>query len=205
MKKLFYLFILFGNSAISQEVDLTPKPNQLFYLEIFAGASFCSITGFTFGAAANYQSNENIYTFRSVIVSEKKGSDFKKDISSTVAENYYKFRDILEFSLLYGKVYTFDHSSLSASLGISIYGFDEYLAQTGYGRIAAGSKVDINSKTEFGIPFEINFNFLSMKSISDHKGQKRNFFGEFGFKFYGNISKYNYMALGLTLGAGSYK
>jgi hypothetical protein len=59
MKSGFFLvFILFGNFAISQEVDLNPKSNQLVFLELFAGGSFLSITGFTFGGSANYQSKE---------------------------------------------------------------------------------------------------------------------------------------------------
>jgi len=171
------------------------KENPIVFGDFLVGYSNTGKTAITVGGNINYQSKNNLYTFRTSQTTSIDKIEWFFFIPISVVSN-----TTTEYAALYGKRYIEDGISYHFSGGIS-YNINEDI------------NGDIKTRETFaGFPLEIGISFFK-----PNKERFRVFYGlipvgkptsfgrSFGFKLYANIAKRSYVGLGLTFGLGWHK
>lgn len=202
MKQFYFCFCfsIFTVSTIFSQVEWTndsiPKNSAktpIGYFDVFAGGAFGYVDGFAAGGSINALYSNVLFTFGYTMDNEQGGLEYVEN--EIIPINYYKHYRIDNFPLMIGFYRPFGGSSLSASAGLSLLFYSEYIDVNTFS-IFNSNATQIYSKTTLGFPYEFNLKFFSKKDGTD--------FG-YGLKLFGNFGKYNYVGLGLVLGLGDYK
>jgi hypothetical protein len=186
----------FSFTIAQQNPDsINVKKNPIVFGDFLVGYSNTGKTSVTVGVNVNYQSKNNLYTFRTSQTTSIDKIDWFLFIPISVVSN-----TTTEYAALYGKRYIEDGISYHFSGGIS-YNINEDI------------NGDIKTRETFaGFPLEIGISFFK-----PNKERFRVFYGlipvgkptsfgrSFGFKLYANIAKRSYVGLGLTFGLGWHK
>jgi hypothetical protein len=93
-----------------------------------------------------------------------------------------------------GMYHPFSVASLSASIGVSLLHYSEYIDVNTFS-IFGSNATELYSKTTIGFPYEFNLK-LYRKKESDFA---------LGLKLFGNLGKYNFTGLALVLSFGTFK
>ena len=207
--KLFFLILFAGFQVLAQDTLVNAsesKTNPVIFTEVYFGGAGSDNGGLLLvGYNLNYQFRKNdlltarfnglLGLYQNFIV-----------VSPLLVLPVSERKEIQkEFALLYGKRWTIDNYSLSASAGISYTDRDYYEKVGGY--------YEELNQNYFGVPFEIN-----IKWFKPHKKKFRAYYGlipigkkkvsfgrSVGFKITGNLAKNNYVGLGFTYGFGWHK
>ena len=189
----FMLFI--GMNCFAQE----EKTNPIVFAEMIAGYSNGSSKGITGGGTLNYQSKNNLFTYRYLELSEN-----RKEGSFYFLPVYIEVENVREQALMYGKRIIEGNTSYSYSAGIA-YVVREFLVDNTNGALKYDSTQSI------GFPFELNIKWFNSKKERYRiyelfpVGKPTSFANSIGFKFYGDISKTSFVGLGITFGLGWHK
>jgi hypothetical protein len=185
------------SSAIAQEKldSIKPKQNPIVFGDFFIGYSNSGKTAATIGLNINYQSKNDLFTFRTSETTSIDRIDWLYIFPVSIVRN-----TTTEYALLYGKRYIEDGLSYHFSGGIS-YNINEDV------------NYDIKTRDNFvGFPLEIGMNFFKSKKEKFRVfyglipvGKPTSFGRSFGFKLYANIAKKSYVGLGLSFGLGWHK
>ncbi|MEM6517016.1 MAG: hypothetical protein AAF688_12595 [Bacteroidota bacterium] len=191
-------FWIYGQKK--QEVSSNPIIYGDF---LIAGANVGNeVNGVTFGLTINYQSNKDLFSFRTTYIAEKNddvGLGAILLVPLLIGGDSFN-----EFGLLYGKRFIFDESSFSVSAGIST------------NLMKFSSTVDgmVTKLRESYIAFPFELNFRLFKATKKRFsllyglipiGEPTGFGGSFGIKFFGSLGTFNYVGIGLNFGFGFHK
>ena len=194
---LIFLFFFAFSSTIAQEKldSIKEKDNPIVFGDFLVGYSNTGKTAVTVGLNLNYQSKNDLYTFRTSETTSIDRVDWFLFIPISIVSN-----TTTEYALLYGKRYVENGLAYHFSGGIS-YNINE----------------DVNGKiktkdTFAGFPLEIGMSFFKPEKERFRifyglipVGKPTSFGRSFGFKLYANIAKKAYVGLGLTFGLGWHK
>lgn len=191
--KLF-LFLITSIFCFAQE-----NSNPIVFADLIIGYSNGSSKGMTGGASINYQTKNNLFTYRFIEVSEIRyeGILIFIPILTTV-------ETIKENAFLFGKRIVEDNMSYSYSVGIS-YVEREFLVDS------SNNVLRYDSSENIGLPFEFNIKWFNSKKERYRiyqlipVGNPTSFANSIGFKFYGSISKTSFFGVGITFGLGWHK
>ena len=202
--KQFYIcfcFSIFSISTIFSQDTLTnndlPKKtdnSSIGCIELFAGGAFGYVDGFAAGGSINGLYSNVLFTFAYVMDNKQGGLEYV-DNSSPIAINYYKHYRIDNFPIMVGFYRPFRGASLSASAGLSLLIYSEYVDVNTFS-IFNSNAAEMYSNTHLGFPYEFNLKLFS---------KDENALVGYGLKLFGNLGKYNYTGLGLVLSLGNYK
>jgi hypothetical protein len=109
-----------------------------------------------------------------------------------------------EVSVLYGWRFTSRASSTSFSIGTSLNSFSEQVPDN-------ANQTVIKKRRYAGVPFEANIKWFRAKKERFKMyglfpvGRPTAFGGSFGFKLFGQVSRYCYAGLGAVIGLGFHK
>lgn len=212
MKKLLFTCIIlcflqnsYSQNTLNTNKTSTPKKdNPILFLDVLVGfgGAFNEFSGFDAGVSANYQNENNLYTFRYNHIEEIKTKVIQIGYGAVPVFATDHTND--EYALLYGKRYIFNNTAVSFSGGPGLYSYTQNLEDnTG----------DIYEKTSSHISFAYEI------TIKWFKGKRKPYriyniipvskptsFGHgIGFKLVGNFSKYSYIGFGLSYGWGWHK
>jgi len=200
MKQLYFCFCfsIFSISSVFSQDEYTnnmPKNNaNSGYVELFAGGAFGYVDGFAGGGSINALYSNVLFTFGYIMDNEQGGLEYV-DNSSSISINYYKHYRIDNFPLMVGFYRPFRGASLSASAGLSLLMYSEYVDVNTFS-IFNSNPTEMYSNTNLGFPYEFNLKLFS---------KDENALVGYGLKLFGNLGKYNYTGLGLVLSLGNYK
>lgn len=201
MKQFYFccFFSIFTVSIIFSQVEFSndsiPKnaaKSSIGYFDLFAGGAFGYVDGFAGGGSINAMYANVLFGFGYVMDNKQGGLEYVEEGTNL---NYYKHYRLDSFPITVGFYRPFGGMSLSASAGLSVLFYSEYVDVNTFS-IFKSNATEIYSKTTLGFPYEFNLKFFSKKGGTD--------FG-YGLKLFGNFGKYNYVGLGLVLGLGNYK
>lgn len=178
------------------------KDNPIVFAEFLLGLAGGSANGGTLGFTANYQENNNLYSFRYI---NQRDVDSEYPILSFVLFPFFlNETKVDEFSLLYGRRTIKDGQSLSFSAGMSL--------NLNYNNISNNELESQNSNTFIGFPFELNIKWFKKEKKRFRAyygiipvGKPTSFGRSFGFKLYGNFGKLSYVGIGINYGFGWHK
>jgi hypothetical protein len=198
MVKLKYLVILLfiSLSTFSQE-----KANPIIFVEFFGGYSGGSSQGWTGGYNLNFEKNKNLFSVRFLGLANLK-SDYIQTSPFTILPFFKTEETINEIAVLYGKRFIYDNKSLSFSVGIASLK-REYLVDD--------ESEFYNRDNYAGFPFEFNLKWFHANKERYRiyglipVGKPISFGRSIGFKIVGNISKTNFIGLGISYGIGFHK
>lgn len=200
MKPFFICFSIFSISTLFSQEKFTnnniPKnttKSSIEYVEVFAGGAFGYIDGFSAGVSINTLYSNVLITLGYVMNNEQGGLEYVED--GLIPKNYYKHYRIDNFPLMVGFYRPYGNVSLSASAGLSLLLYSEYIDVNTFS-IFNSNATEIYSDTKLGFPYEFNLKFLSKDEDAVLA---------YGLKLFGNLGKYNYNGLGLVLSIGSHK
>lgn len=182
------------DTTITQDVVVVKPKNPIVFGEVFVGGSY----GFLYGGEINYQIKNSLFTARITGVTV-----FETGVAGFFFPIIYLKEQYYEPAFLYGYRYIKGGHSFSISAGLSYNN-----------KLVYSPRPNVYSeRTQYvGFPFEINY-----KLFKDRKTRYRIFyslfpvgkptaFGRgFGLKLIGNVSRYSYFGVGLTLGLGYHK
>ncbi len=200
MKQLYFCFCfsIFSISSVFSQDEYTnnmPKNNaNIGYVELFAGGAFGYVDGFAGGGSINALYSNVLFTFGYIMDNEQGGLEYV-DNSSSISINYYKHYRIDNFPLMVGFYRPFRGASLSASAGLSLLMYSEYVDVNTFS-IFNSNPTEMYSNTNLGFPYEFNLKLFS---------KDENALVGYGLKLFGNLGKYNYTGLGFVLSIGNYK
>lgn len=192
IKKLLtlFFFLVLSNSTHAQDSDNEfKKSNPIIYFEGFGGPTVVKNVGISGGLELNYQSGKSLFSLRftNAVGYTKKG-DF------IIFPAYRKSEDFKEYGFLYGRRWLYNNHSYSISAGISYNSLELSIIIDERGRHYE------KYKYLYGVPFEANYKWFYSK--------KRSSVGynilipSVGVKFFGNISEYSFVGVGVTVGFG---
>ena len=174
--------------------SLNIKTNPIVFGDFLVGYSNIGKTAITVGGNINYQSKNNLYTFRTSQTTSIDKIEWVFFIPISVVSN-----TTTEYAALYGKRYIEDGISYHFSGGIS-YNINEDV------------NGDIKTRETFaGFPIEAGISWFKSEkkrfriSYVIPVGKPTSFGRSIGIKLYGNIAKRSYIGLGLTFGLGWHK
>ena len=202
MKQFYFCFyfLLFSiNTIFSQDtltkdnIPMDAKNSSIGYVELFTGGAFGYVDGFAAGGSINALYSNVLFTFGYTMDNEQGGLEYVEN--EIIPINYYKHYRIDNFPLMVGFYHPFRGASLSASAGLSLLLYSEYIDVNTFS-IFNSNATEIYSDTNLGFPFEFNLKFFN---------KDENALVGYGLKLFGNLGKYNYTGLGLTLSLGNYK
>jgi hypothetical protein len=193
-KPLLVLVFLCHIAMFSQE-----KTNPIVFIEVFGGYSVGSSKGLAGGIDFNYQSRDNLFTFRYLGL-----SDLRYEGRFFFVPIYISVENIEELAVMYGKRTILDNHSFSYSAGIALVDRETLINYD-------GSIATYESQKSIGLPFELNVNWFKSKRKKYRIygvipiGKPTSFGNSFGFKIFGNVSKSTFVGVGISLGLGWYK
>ena len=202
MKQFYFCFyfLLFSiNTIFSQDtltkdnIPMDAKNSSIGYVELFAGGAFGYVDGFAAGGSINALYSNVLFTFGYTMDNEQGGLEYVEN--GIIPINYYKHYRIDNFPLMVGFYHPFRGASLSASAGLSLLLYSEYVDVNTFS-VFNSNATEIYSDTNLGFPYEFNLKLFSKDD---------NALVGYGLKLFGNLGKYNYTGLGLVLSLGSYK
>ncbi|MBA4275176.1 hypothetical protein [Flavobacterium sp.] len=202
MKQFYFCFyfLLFSISTIFSQDTLTKdnipmdaKNSSIGYVELFTGGAFGYVDGFAAGGSINALYSNVLFTFGYTMDNEQGGLEYVEN--GIIPINYYKHYRIDNFPLMVGFYHPFRGASLSASAGLSLLLYSEYVDVNTFS-VFNSNATEIYSDTNLGFPFEFNLKLFS---------KDKNALVGYGLKLFGNLGKYNYTGLGLVLSLGNYK
>jgi hypothetical protein len=182
-------------SAQEKQDSLVVKESPIVFGDILIGYSNTGKTALTVGVNINYQSKNDLFTFRTL-----------QTISIDKIEWFYMFpvsvvsNRTTEYAALYGKRYIEEGTAYHFSGGIS-YNINK----------------DINGdfktrETFIGFPLEAGISWFKSEKKRFRffyglipVGKPTSFGRSIGFKIYGNIAKRSYVGVGVTFGLGWHK
>ena len=190
--------ILFSSVKAQEKQDsLKVRTNPIVFGDINFGYAEGDIKGLTTGLSLNYQTQNHLFTFRSLQRYKVEKTEFIFIFPITIESSVFT-----EYSLLYGKRFIEDDFSYYFSGGISFNDFR---------RKNKDNKV-IDKNNFIGFPLEIGFSWFKSKKEKYRVlyglipvGKPTSFGRSFGLKLYTNIAKNSYLGLGLTFGLGWHK
>ena len=202
MKQFYFCFyfLLFSISTIFSQDTLTKdnipmdaKNSSIGYVELFTGGAFGYVDGFAAGGSINALYSNVLFTFGYTMDNEQGGLEYVEN--GIIPINYYKHYRIDNFPLMVGFYRPFRGASLSASAGLSLLMYSEYVDVNTFS-IFNSNPTEMYSNTNLGFPYEFNLKLFS---------KDENALVGYGLKLFGNLGKYNYTGLGFVLSIGNYK
>lgn len=202
MKQFYFCFyfLLFSiNTIFSQDtltkdnIPMDAKNSSIGYVELFAGGAFGYVDGFAAGGSINALYSNVLFTFGYTMDNKQGGLEYVEN--GIIPINYYKHYRIDNFPLMVGFYHPFRGASLSASAGLSLLLYSEYVDVNTFS-VFNSNATEIYSDTNLGFPYEFNLKLFSKDD---------NALVGYGLKLFGNLGKYNYTGLGLVLSLGNYK
>jgi len=200
MKHFYFFFSIFSTSIVfSQDAFLknsTPKEatqSSMVYLDLFAGGALGYVDGFAAGASINTLYSNVLYTLGYVMDNNQGGLEYVEN--GVINKNYYKHYRIDNFPVMVGFYHPFRGASLSASAGVSLLRYSEYIDVNTFS-IFRSNATELYYDTTMGFPYEFN-----LKVFSKNEG----FDIGFGLKLFGNLGNYDYTGLALVLSFGTFK
>ena len=203
MKQLYFCFcfsIFFISNGFSQDVfnnssiSKSANNSSIGCIELFAGGAFGYVDGFAAGASINGMYSNVLFTFGYVMDNKQGGLEYV-DNSSPIPINYYKHYRIDNFPVMVGFYRPFRRASLSASAGLSLLLYSEYVDVNTFS-IFSSNATEMYSNTNLGFPYEFNLKLFS---------KNENALVGYGLKWFGNFGKYHYNGLALVISLGNYK
>jgi hypothetical protein len=192
---LIILSVIPSLSAKSQD---TTKQNPVVFAELLIGHAYGAGGGFSLGAATNFQTGKNLFTFRYVGTLK-----LKAGLVLFIIPFFEESRSGEEFALLYGRRFIKEGTSSSFSLGVSYNLRSETFLNA--------TQPDIK-ESYVGVPFEANIKFFKAQKKRYRiiyglipVGKPTGFGRSIGLKFFGAVSKNSFAGLGLTSGLGFHK
>ena len=191
---IFSIGTVFSQGAFTNDnFPIDANDSSIGYVELFAGGAFGYVDGFAAGGSINALYSNVLFTFGYTMDNEQGGLEYVEN--GIIPINYYKHYRIDNFPLMVGFYHPFRGASLSASAGLSLLLYSEYIDVNTFS-IFNSNATEIYSDTNLGFPFEFNLKLFS---------KDENALVGLGLKLFGNLGKYNYTGLGLTLSLGKYK
>ncbi|MCI4444084.1 MAG: hypothetical protein JHC39_11345 [Lentimicrobium sp.] len=186
--------------VFSQEISPSVSTSQnsaklpIWYIDLYAGGAFGYVDGFAAGGSISLQQSNVLFTIGYVSDNEQSGIEYV-DNSGPISLNYYKHYRIENIPIMIGMYHPFSGSSLSASAGLSVLYYSEYIDVNTFS-VFGSNATELYSKTTLGFPYEVNLKLFSKEEDASLA---------FGLKLFGNLGKYNYTGLALVLSIGNYK
>tara|TARA_R110000850_G_scaffold147130_1_gene269307 strand:- start:19650 stop:20270 length:621 start_codon:yes stop_codon:yes gene_type:complete len=204
MKILFILVLTFCFINLHAQEKEETGPPIIFAEILFGGAGKINGNGgLLYGGELNYQYKKNLFSIRYI-----ENSQLESDVlflsPVTPFPVLKEKNNNKELSVLYGKRWIYEGSSLSVSGGISRNTYSSNLTDENNQRYKI-------TDTYVGFPLEVNFKWFKSKKKRYRLyglipvGQPTSFGRNFGFKLVGNISKNSFVGLGLVYGFGIHK
>ena len=191
---IFSISNIFSQDAFIDDNFLTdPNNSSIGYIDLFAGGAFGYVDGFAAGASITGMYSNVLFTLGYTMDNEQGGLEYVEE--GLIPINYYKHYRIDNFPLMVGFYRPFRGVSLSASAGLSLLFYSEYVDVNTFS-IFNSNATGIYSETNLGFPYEFN-----LKLFNKNEGAVVGY----GLKLFGNLGKYNYTGLGLVLSLGNYK
>lgn len=199
IRKLLVIFfvLLISNSILGQvteEIESREKSNPIIYLESFGGFSVVQSAGFAGGFELNYQTGKSLFTAR--YTNAAGYSQRVDDDVIVIISRYDKTEDYKEYAVLYGIRWLRRNHSYSISAGISRNNLELI------SRDFSGEEFMrfVENKNFYSVPFEANYKWFYSKKKS--KLVYYALIPSVGLKLFGNIGKYSFAGVGITLGLG---
>ncbi|WP_431243133.1 hypothetical protein ACQ9BO_26725 [Flavobacterium sp. P21] len=189
---LFFVLV-FSNFVLGQEtsnLEKEEKTNPIIFFEGFGGPSVVKNLGVSGGVGLNYQLGESLFTFRYI---NSAGYRRKNDGAVIIAPSVYKSEDNVELALMYGRRWVKEHHSYSISAGISRNNLE--LESRDLDGIRTVSTIGF-----YGFPFEANYKRFYSKKRSNLIYNV--LIPSVGFKLFGDIGKYTFVGVGVSVGFG---
>ena len=191
---IFSISTIFSQDAfIDDNIPNNTDKSSIGYLDLFAGGAFGYVDGFAAGGSINTLYSNVLFTIGYVMDNNQGGLEYVEN--GVINKNYYKHYRIDNFSLMVGFYRPFRVVSLSASAGVSLLRYSEYIDLNTFS-IFKSNATELYFDSTMGFPYEVN-----LKLFSKNEG----FDIGYGLKLFGNLGKYNYTGLGLVLSFGNYK
>ena len=191
---IFSISNIFSQDAfIDDNFPTGPNNSSIGYIDLFAGGAFGYVDGFAAGASITGMYSNVLFTLGYTMDNEQGGLEYVEE--GLIPINYYKHYRIDNFPLMVGFYRPFRGVSLSASAGLSLLFYSEYVDVNTFS-IFNSNATGIYSETNLGFPYEFN-----LKLFNKNEGAVVGY----GLKLFGNLGKYNYTGLGLVLSLGNYK
>lgn len=195
----------FSQEEIKEKtIENNTKSNPIAFAEVFLGYSGVNFEGLSFGYSGNYQTGNNLFTYRNLYIAGKNKNRDKGLSDAFLFPAFINGSSLNEYSLLYGKRLVYDASSLSISVGVS--------TNTLVYRYKIDGVKYREKENYIGVPFEINYKFFKNKKKRFRVlygiipiGKPTAFARSFGFKLYGNFGKVSHVGLGLNYSFGWHK
>lgn len=195
-KLLKIIFVLMlSNSIYAQETNETSNP--IIYFEGFGGPTIGQSVGISGGLELNYQTGENLFTFRftNAVGYSERGDNY------IIMPRYYKSEDNKEYALLYGRRWLSSNHSYSVSVGVSRNNLEMRKLETiDTEEIDTEEIFSVKSRNYYGVPFEANYKWFYSKKKS--KLIYNAIIPSVGVKLFGNFGKYTFIGAGVTVGFG---
>ena len=184
------IFLMSFSFVISQEKQdsVSVHTNPIFFTGVNLGYTNGELRGINTSFDVNYQSKNNLITFKYAIIAEIK-EFLLFPIIITETEQY---------SLLYGKRYLIDGFSYHFSGGISYNSTNDRRINETYNYFGFPIEIGVNWFHSEKKRFRILYGLIPI-------GKPTGFGRSIGLKFYANIAKKSYVGLGLNLGLGWHK
>lgn len=202
MKQLYFClcFSIFSISTIfSQDTStnssilINAEESSIGYIELFVGGAYGYVDGFAAGLSINGLYSNMLFTLGYIMDNKQGGLEYVEE--GLIPKNYYQHYRIDNFPLMIGFYRPYSSFSLSASAGLSLLLYSEYIDLNTFSIFNSNATV-IHSDTNLGFPYEFNLKLFS---------KDENAVVGFGLKLFGNVGKYNYTGLGLVFSLGNYK
>jgi hypothetical protein len=203
MKRFYFclwLSIFSITTIFSQDVSPSGSFPQnttklpIWYADLYAGGAFGYVDGFAGGGSISFLQSNVLFTLGFVSDNEQGGLEYI-DNTDIIPLNYYKHYRIDNVPLMIGMYHPFHSASLSASAGLSLSMYSEYVDVNTFS-IFNSNATQLYSNNTIGFPYEVNLKLFSKKDDASIA---------FGLKLFGNLGKYNYTGLALVLSVGNYK
>lgn len=191
---IFLISTIFSqNTFTNNSIPINAEESSIGCIDLFAGGAFGYVNGFAGGLSINFEYSNILFTLGYTMDNEQGGLEYVEE--GTMPLNYYKHYRIDNFPVMVGFYRPFHGSSLSASAGLSLLFYSEYIDVNTFS-IFNSNPTELYFVTTMGFPYEFNLKFFN---------QKEDVVVGYGLKLFGNLGKYNYTGLALVLSLGSYK
>lgn len=193
---LFILLVFSTVKAQEKKHNIPKKPNPIIFADIGLGITNGYLRGLTGTFSLNYQTKNNLFTFKSLELVQKDSVDFFIIFPVNI-----ELSKINEYSFLYGKRYIEDGYSYHFSGGVSYNIYKQIKNDTVLSR-----------ESFWGFPLEFGISWFKSKKKKIGLlyglipvGKPTSFGRSIGFKLHVNIAKKTYVGLALNYSLGWHK